>query len=252
MSMPKLVLAGLLAFGFLIVPAFGDDPPTAKPPAAPKLPPMEQNWVDLEKGELEAARALLAMSTTSKETVDFLKPRLKPLKIEVEEVTKLLSKLDSDDEKVWKAAFEELEYFDPRLAIDLETLMENVSTKPLRQRMVEVLSGREAGSLGDGDITLRNTGGDGFNFFSGIGSWWAEVKVSRLGTSAWMGAKKKWARAARAIALLEHIKSPEAIALLKDMATGHPDASPTKYAVEALERLEGKAKPEQAVKPGKT
>ena len=118
--------------------------------------------------------------------------------------------------------------------------MENVTTKPLRQRLVEILSSREAGSLGEGDVSLRKIGGNNFNFVSGIGSWWAEAKISRLGTDAWRGANKKWARAVRAIALLEHIKSPEAIGLLKDLSTGHPDAEPTKFAVEAIARLEGK------------
>ena len=241
-----------MMLGLFLGPALGGEPPASKSPEAPKPSPMEQSWLDLEKGELPAARALLRMSTTPAESVAFLKVHLKPLKLDPEELTKALARLDSEDGKVWNAAFEELEYFDPRLAVDLETLMENVTTKPLRQRLVEILSGRDAGSLGEGDVQLRNTGGDSFNFTSGNGSWWAEVKVSRLGSDSWRGNKKKWARAARAIALLEHIKSPEAIALLKDMATGHPDAAPTKYSAEALQRIEGKdskAKSDEPAKP---
>lgn len=240
MSSLKLTFFLSMMLGLSLGPALGGEPPAAKSPEAPKPSPMEQSWLDLEKGELPAARALLRMSTMPSETVAFLKVHLKPLKLDPEELTKALARLDSEDGKVWNAAFEELEYFDPRLAVDLETLMENVTTKPLRQRLVEILSGREAGSLGEGDVQLRNTGGDNFNFVGGIGSWWAEVKVSRLGTMPWGDRKKKWERAARAIALLEHIKSPEAIALLKDMATGHPDAAPTQYAAEALLRIEGK------------
>ena len=49
--------------------------------------------------------------------------------------------------------------------------------------------------------------------------------------------KKKWTRAVRAIVLLEHIGSPDAEAILKEMATGHPDAHPTKVAREALKTL---------------
>ena len=240
MSMPKWFLLVPLALGFNLLSARGDEPPAAKPADAPKLSPMEQNWLDLAGDELPAARALLRMSTTPRESVEFLKVHLQPLKLDAEELTQALVRLDSEDPKVWKAEFENLEYFDPRLAVDLETLMENVTTKPLRQRLVEILSSREAGSLGEGDVSLRKIGGNNFNFVSGIGSWWAEAKISRLGTDAWRGANKKWARAVRAIALLEHIKSPEAIGLLKDLSTGHPDAEPTKFAVEAIARLEGK------------
>ena len=41
----------------------------------------------------------------------------------------------------------------------------------------------------------------------------------------------------RAIILLEHIGSPDAVAILKDMSTGHPEAQPTRTAVEALARI---------------
>jgi hypothetical protein len=41
--------------------------------------------------------------------------------------------------------------------------------------------------------------------------------------------------------LLEHIGTPEAVAILKDMASGHPDAQPTRVAREALDRLKIRA-----------
>jgi hypothetical protein len=46
-----------------------------------------------------------------------------------------------------------------------------------------------------------------------------------------------WDRAARAIVLLENIGGADALAILKEMATGHPDALPTRAAKEAVERL---------------
>ncbi len=45
----------------------------------------------------------------------------------------------------------------------------------------------------------------------------------------------------RAVVLLEHMHTPAAVAVLKELATGHPDAQPTKAAKEALARL-GKGK----------
>lgn len=198
-------------------------------------------WENLQDEESVASRALLKLSARPPESVAFLKKKMKPLKIDNDDVFALLDKLASDDEKVWKPAFEELEYFDPRLAIALEALMLDVTESPARQRMVEVMSGRPAGSL-VGDVNLRKVGDDGFNFFGGKGSWWAEHKISRINAHAWPNPKKKWTRAVRAIILLEHIGSPEAVAILKEMATGHPEAQPTKTSVEALARVAGTAK----------
>jgi hypothetical protein len=53
----------------------------------------------------------------------------------------------------------------------------------------------------------------------------------------WRNTKKKWTRAVRAVVMPEHIGTPDAEAILKDMATGHPDAYPTKVAKEALKTV---------------
>ncbi len=198
---------------------------------------LEAWWVDLEKDELEATRALLNLADRPAQATSFLKEKLKPLSIDSVRVKALLLKLGNASEKVWKSAFEELEYFDPRLAIDLQELMERVTETPARERMVEVLSGREAGALAGKNVQLRAVGGEGFNFFAeNFGSWWAEHKVSRLNLTHWGNYKKKWTRAIRAIVLLEHIGTPEAAAIIKNVATGHADAQPTKVAKQALER----------------
>jgi hypothetical protein len=167
---------------------------------------METLWADLEGKEADAARAMLKMAARPNESVLFLKAKLKPLKIEPDQVRALLAKLASHDERVWKPAYEELEYFDPRLAIDLETLMNEVTEAPARQRMVEVLSGARAGSLEDKTVILRRVGrGDRFVFFSEGGSFAAEHVVARINHSSNASPKKKWTRAVRAIVLLEHV-----------------------------------------------
>ena len=147
----------------------------------------------------------------------------------------LLEKLGSDDEKVWKQAWEELDYLDPRLAIDLETLMIEVTDVPARTRMVALCSDRPADSMAGKDVIIRSTG-NGFNFFDGRGSWWAEHLVDRIGTRP-TRPKKAWTRAARGIAILEQIGTPAAEKVLQQIASGHPDAFPTKAAQESIERL---------------
>jgi hypothetical protein len=200
-------------------------------------------WLDLEKGELDASRALLKLYDQPKEAVAFLERRMKPLKIDEEQVRALLDWLGSDRDEIWKPAFEQLEYLDPRLAIDIVTLMAEVKEAPARQRMVEVMSGRQPGSLGDKTVNLGGIGrAEGMYFESKSGTWWAENKVARINArEGWNNPKKKWTRAVRAIVFLEHVRTPGAIAILEDMATGHPDAQPTRTAKEALERIAAKA-----------
>jgi formylglycine-generating enzyme required for sulfatase activity len=195
---------------------------------------MESWWTDLEKPDPEASRALLKLAAKPQEAVAFLRKKMRPLKIDAGQVKTLLLKLGSDKEEVWKPAFEELEYLDPRLAIDIETLMKDVTDSPARQRMVELLVGAPAGSLQGKQIILRSVGPDMFNLFDGHGSWGVEHHVSRLKSEFWNDPKTKWSRALLAMMLLEHIGTSDALGILKEMATGHPDAQPTMVAKEIL------------------
>lgn len=240
-SAPMGMAAAAAAAGAV---ALDDDKAKRGPaPAEPKAGTgsLEAWWLDLEKPEVEASRALLNLADRRDEATAFLKARMKPLRITAGEVRGLILKLGNENEKVWKPAAEELEYYDPRLAIGLETLMDRYKESPGRQRLVEVLSGRPDGSLAGKEVNLRKHG-DYYNFFSpNVGSWWAEDKVERINSpEGWGNMRKKWTRAVRAIVLLEHFNTPEAVAIVKEMATGHPDAHPTRVAKEALARL-GKA-----------
>jgi hypothetical protein len=181
------------------------------------------------------------LSTRPEETVALLNDKLKPFKLDSLRLKAYLLRLGSSNEAVWKKAFEDLEYYDPRLAMDLQALMDKVADTPVRQRLVEVLSCRDPGSLQGQKITLRNWG-NFFTFGSDRVMWRVEHKVARINTVAWITPKRKWTRAVRAIVLLEHIGTPEALVILKDMATGHPDAQPTKVAKEALDRPTHKAR----------
>ncbi|AMV25792.1 hypothetical protein VT84_15450 [Gemmata sp. SH-PL17] len=213
------------------------------PAAVRKL--LDAQWADLEKGEPDASKALLALAGRPKDAVPYLREHLKPLKLTKERVQQLLTDLGSDKEAVWKGAFYELEYQDPRLAIELVDLMDQVTEAPARQRLVTVLSGRSLEYLDkylmNKAVTLRPLGkGEGYNF-QAEGSWWAEHKVDRLNVGEFVGCpKRKWTRAVRAISLLEFFGTPDAVATLKELAAGHPDAQPTKMAKEALDRLKDK------------
>jgi len=248
MKLLKITLC-LFLLGVTLVadcPAIGADTDAQKQVKSGVTNPEEQRqrleklWADLEKPEPAASAALLKLGVDTLVAVPFLKQKMAPLKIDAAKVKVLLGELRSDKEEVWKAAAEQLAYFDPRLAIDLETLMKDVPDAPARQRLVEILSNRPAGSLAGKEITLRPVGADGFNFAM-PGSWWAEHKVERLTTASWRGEMPKWTRAVRALVLLEHIGTPDATDIIKEMATGHPDAQPTRVAKEILGKGVGKS-----------
>jgi len=203
---------------------------------------MDAWWTDLEKDEAAATGAVLEMYTRPEATVTFLKDKLKPLTLDSVRLKAYLLRLGSSNEALWKKAFEDLEYYDPRLAMDLESLMDKFTETPTRQRLVEVLSALQPGSLKDKKVELHRFGQGTYNFSADRGSWWAENKVSRLNSYDPDTAKRKWTRAVRAIVLLEHIATPDAVAILKDMATGHPDAQPTRVAKESLDRLAHKTR----------
>jgi hypothetical protein len=234
---------GLLTFASLAASSSGDDDLSAQ------TKQLEGYWAGLGKGETDATRALLKLADHPKEAVSFLRTKLKPLRISSGEVKALLLKLGSENEALWKPAFEELDYFDPRLAIDLQTLMDRYTEIPVRRRLVEILSGYPPDALKEReDFQIRQVG-TGFTFSAttargGRGSWWAEHRVELINSGGPRGdLKKKWTRAVRAIVLLEHIHTPDAVAILKDMAGGHPEAYPTKVAQEALAALGEKPVP---------
>ncbi len=161
----------LLPLLFLALLAFTIQPVEHRPPAAnPGMSPRDSPgttdvwWADLEKGETDAIRALLSLADRREKAVAFLKTKMKPLKITPGAVRALLLKLGNENEKVWRPAFEELEYFDPRLAMDLETLMDRYKESPARKRMVEVMSGKEAGWFGDQEVNFGRSRNGMFYF----------------------------------------------------------------------------------------
>jgi hypothetical protein len=236
----RAALASLLAAG-LARPGWAAPDRTAAAAARKEL---QDLWTDLAGDEVTASRALLKLAARPKEAVEMCGEKLKPLKIDEKRVRALLADLGSEEERTWKAAVEELEYFDPRLAIDLPTLMDEVTDRVPRARLVAILSGdRKAEQLLERkeEITLGRHGGQNeevyYNFRQG-GSWWAEYKIERINVGTWGNRRTYWTRAVRAIVLLEHVGTPAAVAILKELATGHPDAQPTKAAKEAMARLE--------------
>ena len=232
-------------------------PPTADPPLAKEVPvepwqfgankmsqvrpgdaPEERAWRNLLlSDEPHASRAVLELASSPRATVPLLQRKLKPLKTSAEEVKKLIADLASDKDDVWKPAFEELSYLDPRLALDPDAAFAEAKAPLARQRLAAILVDspdptKFAPTVGGQRIELTGGGvrtpqrvytltvtadgrgspaGQTFPIPAGV----ADIR------------RASWLRAARAVSILEHLRTPEALALLKEMATGHPDALPT-------------------------
>jgi hypothetical protein len=199
----------------------------------------ETAWQELLGNEKTATRALLKFSTKPKESIAFFKSKMVALKIDEAEVKKLITDLGSEDKKVWQAAYEKLEYFDPRLAMSLQQAFDQSNAGVERGRLVcvlcdVVLRNVDESPLSDGNATLSNVGQDWFNFRVKGSSWGAEPLVDQLGARSY---KKQWTRLVRVIILLEHFATDDAVAILKTMSTGHEKALPTTTAKEALKKL---------------
>lgn len=233
----SVVLAGVL--GLLIVKRVPAISPADEVASQAKVSrqQLEALWSDLYGDDPAAATAVIKLYKNADASVPFLKEKLQPLDLDADECRQLLNELGSNDEKLWQAAWEKLDYLDPRLAIDLETLMKEVTEVPARTRMVELCSQRQADSLAGKNVSIRPVGDEGFNFFDGRGSWWAEHKVERICGPSFWNTKKAWTRAIRAVAVLEQINTPDAVKVLNQLAKGHPDAQPTKAAQESLGRM---------------
>ena len=206
---------------------------------------MSKWWNDLQLSEPESTQALLNFSDHPVETIAFFKEHLKPLKIDQAALDGLIEMLGSDDASIWKPAFEKLSYFDPRLNVNLKKLIDDNDDPLTRGRLVAVMSDYPVEMFKDSqlkDVNLRETGNGSFNFFAGQGSWWAESKVANLDSQMGWNHKKQWTRADRAIVLLQHFGTPDAIAILQEMATGHPEARPTVIARNALKSLGASAR----------
>lgn len=220
----------------------------AKPSAGMTEKRFATAWAELlqvdpySKQQVAIARELIALAGAP-ESAAMLKTKLPAIKADKEQVSKWLKALDSEDEKTWKPAFEQLLYFRPLLALSWKEQCDAVTTDHGRSALFH-LWGATTGvpdrldiypdaelTPREGGLTLRYTHGQ---VGGGLMTTW--VTPGELATLA----PTHWQRARLAILALERMKTAEAKAVLTQLADGHPDILPTKEAKAALKRLEGK------------
>lgn len=214
-------------------------------PAPPTDKQLEQWWKDLAKKEGISYVALLKLSQHPEQTIPFLKKHLTRLELDDRKLKKLLADLGSGDEKIAKSADQELRRFDPRLAKDVEKYFDEKLDALTLVRLVTIFAGWEFGHLEKNEILPLVTFGGHLEHtdFVYIGIKWInnEMTISCGGKTESLNnildQSEEWLLRFRAIAILEHFGSTDAIEILQELAKGNKVVRPTKEAVEALKRL---------------
>ena len=142
-------------------------------------------------------------------------------------------------------AFELLQYQLPQLAFTPEEAFAEAKTAVARQRLAAILTGntdRATFERGELAVRLVTDPKDRLPAYTLVLTQ-AERRVASPETVYGVEHRVKeirrpsWLRATRAVVILEHIRTPESLELLKEMATGHPDALPTVTAKKAYQNL---------------
>ncbi len=236
-AMVFLCLSAMVGYAIIAIGA-----PVAKPNSERVRKELDAIWADLlSPDERIATRAALSMAAWKHDAVAYLEANLRPLKLSKTDAKPLIAKLASGDLFDAEPASKTLTDFDPRLAFNRNEIEEMLMKDNLAaRRLSAVLCGLPLDTFEKGppDAKWHFHSPDGnrwcFNYGTEVKNHFVSNAVAGIGT---IDRKPTWVRAARAVAILEFIDSPNARLNLEQMASGNPEAFPTKAANSALERL---------------
>ena len=165
-----------------------------------------------------------------------LKKVMKPLKADAEQLRTWLKDLGNEDAKVWEAARHNLTYFDPRLGLGTQETVSLLTDGMAKQRFCDVVLSRPMEyeqNLAKCELTIEKGHLHLDRPSGGLQAPYESLKEL---------CKPSWDAACIGILVLEQIQTDEAISIIKDMTTGHPDAITTRVATAALERIQNNKK----------
>jgi hypothetical protein len=213
------------------------------PPAPAQEVRFNALWADLASAdEGKAVRATLGLAAMSKEAVPFLKQRLQPVKVDAARVGKLVKQLDSEEFDQREAAGKDLEYLGKYVKPLLEKHAADADISAEAKRAIRDVISKippdetappPAPKIMGRSVSIRTQGNGEIQII---------IDGKPLDLTAYApkpppGPNMNWVRAVRAVAVLEHLGTPEARQLLEAVADGEADAAPTKAAKEALGRM---------------
>lgn len=216
------------------------------PCAAPARPDptarLEALWADLGGPGPVAVRAGIGMATMPKEATAFLRAKLRPVPAEVGPVVKRwAADLESDDPKVRERAAAELRFVAPVAEAELREADTNARTAAAKATL-DALLGEARGEFvwEMAPLGARRVTRVVVDTNPAVGPRQAPADfVLALKPDALRkgGPPAEWQRITNAVGVLEAFGTPEATAVLRPLAAGHPTAGPTRAARAAVDRL---------------
>lgn len=236
------VLPALLALSFVAVALAAPVPKADDKLSEARTKELDGWWKKLGANHgTDPVQATLWFTKQNDVTL-YLKQKLMPLKMSEKEAKQLIARLFSEKEEEWKEAERELIERSPLLAMPIKDVWAEAKTEGEKRRLVYVLLGRMSGHDQDDYELKEHMGG----VFTLVATQWQNGRmVSSIAVNVDASVtdqinNQKWQRLQRAIYVLEHVGTPDAVKIIEDVATGHADAGPTKTAKEVLERLKKK------------
>ena len=198
-------------------------------------------WDDLGAADdATNARALLALASTPNPTLAYLDKHLEPVKADRQRIAALIKQLDDESRARRQEAADSLAWLGDFARPALEKALDDAPSDRARSRITELLETLPATTRNDpfrnglqgNNVSVQSTNGQVQIMIDGkrldLGKPLAEDPQRR----------DPWRRAVRAIALLESIGNAQARSILERLATGEPDAAPTREARIALKNLD--------------
>jgi hypothetical protein len=184
------------------------------------------------------------------EAAKFFDTKLRPLVLHRKDAERLIEQLGSAKEVQWKAAFDELMYLDPRLAMPVDECWALAKTDDQKRRLAWVLNTEVIEGTDDSVFELRPPGGkDGHWELKWLPKRGVKAEVPNFGfvgvpkdveeMRSYHSGRAKWTRESLAVQMLTRMDSRTGWEAIERMAEGHPEAEPTLDARSAMEWKKG-------------
>lgn len=198
-------------------------------------------WDRMQRRPLDP-HIVLALATHSSDITQFLTEELAPIQLTQDGLMILLTDLCSDNADTWRGAYKRLSVLNPQLAMGVEELLglESFQEFPYRNRLVGLIAGSEIDSpysalgLEFKKIAVRKASDGAFTLMAsepavpGYANY--SYAVKKIGEEF----KSEYSAFTHALALLEHLNTPQATRLIERIASGDPRVSVTRLAQQIL------------------